>query len=1027
MRKIITTIFITLLFCVWAQTAGYANIKINEEAFPLDNLYIIGTFCGWNWSSEEVITMTHVSTYTFSTVTYFAAAAEFKFSSTKDWIGNQFSAAGDPTVPDNEEENVYDFESPGGNITIAAAGNYSIRVDMQTEKIYISKLNPVNYSNIRINEVSGVGGDAAKFYELINLGDEPVNLGGVQIFYNANDKEGQMFPPYNDCRTWTGNNTQVIPAGGLFSLIGRDNPAGTNPGSFTTGLTASRILIITLKSPNGNVIDQCIRARDTEEYNVGNIKSFSRIPDGTGPFYFTNPTPNASNGTSAGGLTLVPQTPEYKEPENLYDHTVFDLSALPTITLEVSVAEWNTLLANYDQNPGNEEKSSANFTFSKNGEDTKLTNIAFRLRGNTSRRRPEISDGGVHDPVNPVWRNAHFAFDFREFEKDQRLFGLRKLNLKWHNNDPMFCREIYSYDLFAKFGVWTAPRASYAKFYIKVGEGKPAYFGIYAMVEQVDETYLADRRASSHLETNNGNLWKCLYTSGSNGGPAGLTLDDALDKMGAEDVSLYEELSKRYSYDLKTNKANIETAKTEFYTWLTYLNSLTGNDFKTWISENMDVDLFLKTYAVNVAVGMWDDYWGNANNYYLYFEKSSGKVLFIPYDYDNALGTTWGAFDAGREDVLRWGGSNSRPLINKILAIPEYNAQYLAYLKDLIASKNNLFHVDKSIARIQTWHNLIKNHLQSDCIETTEASKIIEDRPAYWSDIDYKLLERGERNFFEAKTAAIQNYVPVECGIKTVHIRSFYSGDALAGVNGEKYLADNGSGTLQWSNSANNNSLWYEIPVKDSYTDFYFKNVGTGKYIYRDNANSLTSCGDWSWNRALLSETNGKTDFYKFRKIAGNWSWATLLTNVADANFAKVTNKGAFVLNAINTLHTSCSMPAWNNGVVMGIIPDINNAFTAIHLDIVGTNVENPDCNDDSGIENIKNNTIKIYPNPTKEMLLLENEKLTTEDYIIFNVAGQIFMQGKLSGRTTAINVESLASGIYLIKAGYMTGKFVKE
>jgi spore coat protein CotH len=54
----------------------------------------------------------------------------------------------------------------------------------------------------------------------------------------------------------------------------------------------------------------------------------------------------------------------------------------------------------------------------------------------------------------------------------------------------------------------------------------------------------------------------------------------------------------------------------------------------------MDVDLFLKTYAVSVIVGMWDDYWAdNGNNYYFYFD-SDGKVYFIPYDYDNSMGIT---------------------------------------------------------------------------------------------------------------------------------------------------------------------------------------------------------------------------------------------------------------------------------------------------------------------------------------------------------------------------------------------------
>ncbi|MCL2597249.1 MAG: lamin tail domain-containing protein [Paludibacter sp.] len=168
----------------------------------------------------------------------------------------------------------------------------------------------IDYSKLKLNEVSGVGTDADKFYELINTGGVDIPLGGCQIYYNANAATGGTLPTGDGNLTWTGLSTQIATAGGLFCLIGRDNPAGTSPGSFTTGLTAARILIITLKDPAGNVIDQCVRAEDTGDYAFTD-KSFSRIPDGTGPFYFTTPSPNVLNGTDATGLILVPTQPEY--------------------------------------------------------------------------------------------------------------------------------------------------------------------------------------------------------------------------------------------------------------------------------------------------------------------------------------------------------------------------------------------------------------------------------------------------------------------------------------------------------------------------------------------------------------------------------------------------------------------------------------------------------------------------------------------------------------------------------------------
>jgi len=70
---------------------------------------------------------------------------------------------------------------------------------------------------------------------------------------------------------------------------------------------------------------------------------------------------------------------------------------------------------------------------------------------------------------------------------------------------------------------------------------------------------------------------------------------------------------------------------------------------------------------------------------------------------------------------------------------------------------------------------------------------------------------------------------------------------------------------------------------------------------------------------------------------------------------------------------------------------------------------------------------IVFYPNPVKDILIIKNEELRIENYIIFNVSGQILMQTALSGETTAINVKSLPSGVYFIKVGSKIGKFIKE
>ena len=78
-----------------------------------------------------------------------------------------------------------------------------------------------------------------------------------------------------------------------------------------------------------------------------------------------------------------------------YDY-VWDDDALPEIHLEVSLSEWNRLLALYDANSYTTQYVMASIDFVKDGEHTVIDSVGLRLKGNTSRRRPEGWHGQMH-------------------------------------------------------------------------------------------------------------------------------------------------------------------------------------------------------------------------------------------------------------------------------------------------------------------------------------------------------------------------------------------------------------------------------------------------------------------------------------------------------------------------------------------------------------------------------------------------------------------------------------------------------
>ena len=450
-------------------------------------------------------------------------------------------------------------------------------------------------------------------------------------------------------------------------------------------------------------------------------------------------------------VTVVEDTrhPVYRDPDLNY---VFDMTALPEITIQISTVEWNKLLTNYDANPQNEIEVMADFKFEKDGVVDELPQIGIRLRGNTSRRRPEGIEGQLHNAFNPQWNHAHFALKFSKFNKSQRFRGMSDMNTKWFKDDAMYAREVFSYDLQRRSDVWTAPFSSYAKLTIKIKEdAKPAFFGVYQMIEAINQDYLNKRFPKNALGVAPGNLWKGTYPGST--GPADLQPRNLDDKIGIEDPD--NDIFK--SYDLKTNKKTIDTmARPQLETFMEELSSSAAN--KQWLEQRIDVDLFLKYLAASVAVGSWDDYWVLGNNYYMYFDES-GKMHWIPYDFDNTLGTSSVIKDAGKQDVLRWGPFNSsRPLIHKLLSVPEFRAKYVQNLNELLEPQKNLFDERKSVARIKAWHQLVANHVKND----TGEDMLIADKPASWGNASYYRLFSGDEytNFFKAKAAAIRKAKP---------------------------------------------------------------------------------------------------------------------------------------------------------------------------------------------------------------------------------------------------------------------------
>ncbi len=426
---------------------------------------------------------------------------------------------------------------------------------------------------------------------------------------------------------------------------------------------------------------------------------------------------------------------------------LYDGACVPSIHISVSLKEWNRLLTAYDRDSNTKEQVVCAVTYDKAGEQTKIDSASIRLRGNTSRRRPEGSSGKMHSTDNTNWHHCHFQLNFHKYVKDDahEVHGARKVVLKWFKDDPCYVRELYCYDLFRRVGVWTASNAAYCRLYIQVeGDTNEAYFGVYEMIEPIDERFLKVRK--DEFGSKDGFLWKCRW---------GASLSDANADMGAD---LGDGVD--HCYELKTHTDSLDIAKAQLQDFILKLTGKGDESFYAWIPRVCDVQLLLRTYAVNVVVGMWDDYWNNRNNYYLYFnshDKFDYKFYLLPFDYDNTLGTMVNCgvqSDAGRQDPYNW-GDNSNLLIYRILKNSEFREFYRQELLRLVSPEAGLFYYESSIARINAWQSSISAYVSND----TGEDMSISDSPASWSTHkEYRLLDTGVNNFFKVKTSSIHSY-----------------------------------------------------------------------------------------------------------------------------------------------------------------------------------------------------------------------------------------------------------------------------
>ena len=354
--------------------------------------------------------------------------------------------------------------------------------------------------------------------------------------------------------------------------------------------------------------------------------------------------------------------PAFPENGPLYDDTT-----VPRIDITVNP---DTLDWIYN-NPESDREFHAVFEFNNGTVNDKIDPVGFRLRGNTSRNSKKKS----------------FRVSFNTFTSGGKYYGVEKLNLNGEHNDPSVMRSKLMWDLLRKWEI-PAPRANHVRVYINGN-----YYGLYMNVENIDEEF-----ALSRFGNKDGNLYKCLY-------PADLAW------LGADPDSYKLMSGDRRVYELTTNKEEDD------YSDLASFIDVLGNSPDDRLLCDLDALFntydYLKIMAADIFCGDWDGYIYNKNNFYLYHNTATGKFEYIPYDVDNTFGIDWFNIDWAERNIYTWkrGGSEKRPLYDRLISNPELRQQFTYYAGQLITA---VIDMDSLTQSIESRKNMIAPYIASD-------------------------------------------------------------------------------------------------------------------------------------------------------------------------------------------------------------------------------------------------------------------------------------------------------------------------
>ncbi len=239
------------------------------------------------------------------------------------------------------------------------------------------------------------------------------------------------------------------------------------------------------------------------------------------------------------------------------------------------------------------------------------TNVAIRLKGGP----------GSFRSLNDL---PAFTVNFDKFAPGQKFHGLKKIHLNNSVQDSSYLEEKISRELFEAAGV-PVPRAGNAIVTFNERE-----LGLYVLVEGINKQFL-----KRYFADTTGSIYD------------GHSQSDVTDDLPVNSGDTPRDRSRLHALAAAARQQDFDTR----------LEAL---------KKTLDVDRFLTFVAMEAILWHWDGYTMNRNNYRVFHDRETDRMVFIPHGMDQMLSKPHGSI------IPPTAGLVSRA----VLEIPSLRRQY---------------------------------------------------------------------------------------------------------------------------------------------------------------------------------------------------------------------------------------------------------------------------------------------------------------------------------------------------------------